>query len=78
MERFKAGRISAKELKLEQLRLMKAERIQKLYDLIMTDIEAFTDEQSEERAVLVQRLVKYIQQRVDPVVLAQILTVSRS
>ena len=55
---------------------MKAERIQKLYDLIMSDIEEFTEEQSEERAILTERLIKYIQQRVDPIVLKQIITVS--
>lgn len=42
------------------MRHMKAERIQKLYDLIMSDIEAFTDEKSQERSILTERLIAYI------------------
>ena len=64
-EKFANSQVSAKDLKREQLNQMKAARMRKLYDLIMADIETFTDESSVEREVLVQRLVSYIEKRVD-------------
>ena len=57
VDQFISGTIDAKELKRDQIRLMRAHRIQKLYDLIKKDIDDFTEQDSIQRQILTDRLV---------------------